>query len=153
MRQSALFALGRPLTCLVCRAYPSLLLFGQGRDIAAFQRMVARGCTRPPVRNGVQTLPQFGDPEHSDPPLAIRFRAGSDSVFGGDSLIESDLCPQCVQEVLGPWLKITPDDPREPQHRLDGEPRYAYQEYQLPGTVGEARSERPWRPNWPNAGE
>lgn len=70
------------------------------------------------------------DLEHQER-LAIRFRAGSDSVFSDGSLVESDLCQHCVQEVLGPWLKITPDDPREPQHGLDGEPRGAYQEYQL----------------------
>lgn len=91
------------------------------------------------------------DLEHQER-LAIRFRAGLDSVFGDGSLVESDLCQHCVLAVLGPWLRITPDDPREPQHKLDGEPRRAYQEYQLPGTDGEARPERARRPDLPDAG-
>lgn len=92
------------------------------------------------------------DLEHQER-LAIRFRAGSDSVFLDGSIVESDLCQHCVLEVLGPWLRVTPDDPREPQHRLDGEPKGAYQEYQLPGTDREAGPERSRRPNWPDADE
>ena len=70
------------------------------------------------------------DLEHQER-LAIRFRAGSDSVFGDGSLVESDLCQHCVRDVLGPWLRVTPDDPLEPQHRLEGGPKGAWQEYQL----------------------
>lgn len=73
--------------------------------------------------------PDFEHQEH----LAIRFRAGSDSVFGDGSLVEADLCQHCVKEALGPWLRVTVDDPREPKHRLEGGPRGAWQEYQLPG--------------------
>lgn len=72
------------------------------------------------------------DFEHQER-LAVRFRAGSDSVFGDGSLVESDLCQSCVLEVLGPWLRVTPDDSREPRHKLEGEPKGAWQEYQLPG--------------------
>lgn len=43
------------------------------------------------------------DFEHQER-LAIRFRAGSDSVFGDGALVESDLCQHCVLDVLGPWL-------------------------------------------------
>lgn len=85
--------------------------------------------------------------------LTISFRAGSDSVFGDGSLVESDLCQHCVQEVLGPWLRVTPDDPREPRHRLDGVPRRAHQEYQLPGMGGETGPERARRPGWPDTDE
>lgn len=76
------------------------------------------------------------DLEHQER-LAIRFRAGSDSVFSDGALVESDLCQHCVREVLGPWLRVTPDDPRGPRHRLDGEPTRAYQEYQLPDVLRE----------------
>ncbi len=92
------------------------------------------------------------DLEHQER-LAIRFRAGSDSVFSDGALVESDLCQHCVREVLGPWLRVTPDDPLEPRHRLDGEPNRAYQEYQLPGTDGETWPERPRRPGRPAPGE
>jgi hypothetical protein len=92
------------------------------------------------------------DFEHQER-LAIRFRAGVDSVFSDGALVESDLCQHCVREVLGPWLRVTPDDPREPRHRLDGGPRRAYQEYQLPGTGREAGPEISGQPDWPAAGE
>lgn len=80
-------------------------------------------------RCGREMLPNDLDCEHQER-LAVGFRAGYGSVFGDGSLVEADLCQHCVKEVLGPWLRVTEDDPFEPQHQLDGEPRAAYQEGQ-----------------------
>lgn len=40
--------------------------------------------------------------------LSHRDRAGYGSVFGDGRLVAIDLCQRCVKEVLGPWLKVTP---------------------------------------------
>lgn len=65
--------------------------------------------------------------------LAIRFRGGYASVFGDGNLVEADICQHCLNDVLGPWLRITEDDPFEPRKSLRGEPAGAWQEYQFPG--------------------
>lgn len=41
--------------------------------------------------------------------LAISFRGGYGSIFGDGSLVECDLCQHCMKEVLGAWLRISPD--------------------------------------------
>ena len=95
-------------------------------------------------RCGREMRAKAPDLEHQER-LALRFRAGMDSVFGDGALVESDLCQHCVKEVLGPWLRVTPDDPREPGHGLDGEPKGAFQEYQVPSD--KAKPERSNRPD------
>lgn len=62
---------------------------------------------------------------------AIRFRAGYGSIFGDGNLVEADICQHCLQEVFGKYLRITEDDPFDPQHKLSDEASRAYQEYQL----------------------
>lgn len=62
---------------------------------------------------------------------AIRFRGGYGSVFGDGNLVEADICQHCLQEVFGKYLRITEDDPFDPQHKLSDEASNAYQEYQL----------------------
>lgn len=62
---------------------------------------------------------------------AIRFRAGYGSVFGDGNLVEADICQHCLQEVFGKYLRITEDDPFDPQHKLSDEASKAYQEHQL----------------------
>lgn len=62
---------------------------------------------------------------------AIRFRAGYGSVFGDGNLVEADICQHCLQEVFGKYLRITEDDPFDPQHKLADEASNAYQERQL----------------------
>lgn len=76
--------------------------------------------------------PNNHDCEHQER-LAVRFRAGYGSVFGDGSLVELDLCQHCTQEVLGQWMRITPDDPFDPAHPSAGrgDPKGAYQQYQL----------------------
>ena len=59
--------------------------------------------------------------------LIISFRAGYGSVFGDGNLVESTLCQYCLQQLLGPWLSITEDDPFEPKHRARHLPQGAYQ--------------------------
>lgn len=81
-------------------------------------------------RCGREMIPNDLDCEHQER-LAVRFRAGYGSEFGDGNLVEGDFCQHCVKEVLGAWLRVTVDDPFEPHHRLAGEPRQAYQEYQL----------------------
>ncbi|HJV74794.1 MAG TPA: hypothetical protein VJ654_11275 [Noviherbaspirillum sp.] len=64
--------------------------------------------------------------------LIISFRAGYGSLFGDGNLVESALCQNCVNTLLGPWLRITADDPFEPRHPLRYLPQRAYQPNQLP---------------------
>jgi len=75
-------------------------------------------------------LPNDPDCEHQER-IAIRFRAGYESVFGDGNLVEADFCQHCLKDLLGQWLRVTSDDPFEPAHRLDGGPVGAFQEYQL----------------------
>lgn len=79
-------------------------------------------------------VPNDQDCEHQER-IAVRFRAGYDSVFGDGSLVEGDFCQHCIKELFGAWLRVTPDDPFEPKHGLAGEDRGeakgARQEYQL----------------------
>lgn len=81
-------------------------------------------------RCGREMIPNDQDCQHQER-IAVRFRAGYGSEFGDGNLVELDLCQHCVKEVLGEWLQVTPDDPFEPAHKLKGEPKGAYQEYQL----------------------
>ncbi|MEQ1661902.1 MAG: hypothetical protein ABL877_04325 [Thiobacillus sp.] len=80
-------------------------------------------------RCGRKMISNDQDCEHQER-LAVRFSAGYGSVFGDGSLVEGDFCQQCVKEVLGSWLRVTEDDPFDPAHKLDGEPKGAYQAYQ-----------------------
>lgn len=83
-------------------------------------------------RCGREMLPNDPDCEHQER-IAFRFRAGYGSVFGDGSLVEADLCQRCVIEMLGPYLRVTEDDPFEPKHlaAYHGDPKRAYQQYQL----------------------
>jgi hypothetical protein len=63
--------------------------------------------------------------------VAIRFRAGYGSIFEDGSLVESDICQHCLQDVFGKYLRITRDDPFDPRHKLIEEPVGVYQESQL----------------------
>ena len=63
--------------------------------------------------------------------IAIRFRGGYGSVFGDGNLVEADICQHCLLEVFGKYLRITEDDPFNPQHKLSDEASKAYQDYQL----------------------
>lgn len=58
---------------------------------------------------------QPDDPEYQEH-VALRFRAGYGSVFDDGSLVAADFCQHCVQAVLVPWLRVTPDDPFDPRH-------------------------------------
>ena len=40
--------------------------------------------------------------------LSIEHLGGFDSVFGDGNTVCIDLCQHCMQELLGPWLRITP---------------------------------------------
>ncbi|MGO9444618.1 MAG: hypothetical protein ACLPXB_07555 [Thiobacillaceae bacterium] len=86
---------------------------------------------------GREMLANDQDFEHQER-IAIRFRAGYGSVFGDGSLVEADLCQHCLRDVLGKFLRVTLDDPRDPQHHLrsPAEARRAYQEYQLRQVIG-----------------
>jgi len=46
---------------------------------------------------------------------SIAFRAGYGSKFGDGSLVAIDLCESCLLDVLGPWLRVTEDDPLTPK--------------------------------------
>lgn len=81
-------------------------------------------------RCGREMVPNDQDCEHQER-ITIRFRAGYESVFGDGNLVEGDFCQHCLREVLGEWLRVTKDDPFEPQHSLEGQPAGAFQEYQL----------------------
>jgi hypothetical protein len=41
--------------------------------------------------------------------LSIQFTGGYGSIFGDEANCELDLCQYCVKELLGSWLRITPD--------------------------------------------
>lgn len=75
-------------------------------------------------------VPDDTDCEHQER-IAIRFRGGYGSSFGDGNLVEADICQHCLQEVLGKYLRITEDDPFDPQHKLSEQASNAYQEYQL----------------------
>lgn len=77
-----------------------------------------------------EMAPDDANCEHHER-IAIRYRAGYGSVFGDGNLVEADLCQHCLQEVLGKYLRITQDDPFDPQHKLSDEASNAYQDYQL----------------------
>jgi hypothetical protein len=47
--------------------------------------------------------PDSGFPEK----LSIAYRGGFGSIFGDGCDISIDLCPQCVKETLGAWLRIS----------------------------------------------
>jgi hypothetical protein len=51
--------------------------------------------------------------------LSLSFRGGFGSIFGDGNEVSVDLCPHCVRETLGAWLRVTsPDDEREAARRL-----------------------------------
>ncbi len=55
--------------------------------------------------------------------FALSFRAGYGSVFGDGNYVEGDFCQECIQQLLGRWLRVTDDDPFEPQFKSESEPR------------------------------
>jgi len=42
--------------------------------------------------------------------LSVAFSTGYDSIFGDRNEVEIDLCPQCVKETLGAWLRFSQSD-------------------------------------------
>ena len=70
--------------------------------------------------------------------IAIRFRAGPGSLFGDGSLVELDFCQHCVKDTLGPWLRVTQDNPHAPKQQITppAVAHHAYQEYQLRQLMG-----------------
>ncbi|NYH17847.1 hypothetical protein GGD41_005075 [Paraburkholderia bryophila] len=42
--------------------------------------------------------------------MSVAWQGGFDSIFGDGSTVSIDLCPQCVKESLGAWLRITPPE-------------------------------------------
>ena len=63
--------------------------------------------------------------------LIISFRGGYGSIFGDGNFVEGDFCQACIQEVLGKWLRITQDDPFDPQYKPLGVARKIYRDYQF----------------------
>jgi Protein of unknown function (DUF2384) len=64
------------------------------------------------------------DPEWFEK-LSMAYSAGGDSLFGDGNDVAIDLCPQCIMEALGAWLRITPQDddfpvPSQPAMPLKG---------------------------------
>lgn len=55
--------------------------------------------------------------------FVISFRAGFGSVFGDGNSVEGDFCQDCIQTVLGKYLRVRLDDPFEPKHKLTSEPQ------------------------------
>lgn len=58
------------------------------------------------------TCDRCGKTVEVDDPQVVEFLqldevGGYESPFGDGSRVETDLCPSCVKEVLGPWLRIT----------------------------------------------
>jgi hypothetical protein len=84
-------------------------------------------------RCGREMHPNNQDCEHQER-LAVHFRAGYGSVFSDGSLVEADLCQHCVKEILGEWLRVTPDDPFELK-KPSGGPKGAFQQYQLGAAI------------------
>jgi hypothetical protein len=41
---------------------------------------------------------------------SIAYRAGYGSIFGDGNHVEIDLCQDCVQATMGPWLRILKDE-------------------------------------------
>lgn len=66
-----------------------------------------------------------------DERLTISFRGGYNSVFGDGSLVECDLCQQCVKDMLEKYLRVTIDEPFDPKYKPQAEYYRAYQDYQL----------------------
>ena len=77
-----------------------------------------------------EMVPKDPDCEYQER-VAIHFRAGYGSIFEDGNLVEADICQHCLQEVFGKYLRITHDDPFDPQHKLTEQPTRIYQEYQL----------------------
>lgn len=81
-------------------------------------------------RCGLEMDPEAIDGEWEER-VSIVFRGGYFSEFGDGSLVEGDFCQRCVKELLGPWLRVTPDDPSEPKHKPGHAAVKTYQDYQL----------------------
>jgi nitric oxide reductase large subunit len=60
----------------------------------------------------------------------VSFRAGYGSVFGDGNYVEGDFCQECIQTVLGKWLRVIDDNPFEPNHRPANEAEKLLQTYQ-----------------------
>jgi len=63
--------------------------------------------------------------------LVISFRGGYGSVFGDGNYIEGVFCQECVDETLGPWLRVTKDDPFDPRYKSDHLAEKSLQDYQI----------------------
>lgn len=61
----------------------------------------------------------------------VSFRAGYGSIFGDGNYIEGGFCQECIKEVLGPWLRITSDDPFDSKHKPDCQAEKILQHYQF----------------------
>ena len=69
----------------------------------------------------------------------VSFRAGYGSIFGDGNLVECDLCQDCVQSIMGKWLRVTQDDPFEGKHKLTNDPEKLLQPYQYRKVLEGAR--------------
>lgn len=58
--------------------------------------------------NGYMTVNAQHDLFERQEMLNIKFRGGYGSIFGDCDLIECDLCQNCVKELLGEYIRITP---------------------------------------------
>jgi len=61
----------------------------------------------------------------------VSFRAGYGSLFGDGNYIEGRFCQECINDVLGQWLKVTSDDPFDSRHRSAIDAEKILQQYQF----------------------
>lgn len=61
----------------------------------------------------------------------ISFRAGYGSVFGDGNYIEGGFCQECIQSVLGQWLRVTDDDPFDAKYKPVSQAEKFLQSYQF----------------------
>ncbi|MFP3588591.1 hypothetical protein SCB29_33915 [Paraburkholderia sp. SIMBA_055] len=52
--------------------------------------------------------------------VSLSFRGGFESIFGDGNEVSVDLCPQCVRDTLGAWLRITAPEPDWGRRRETG---------------------------------
>jgi len=63
--------------------------------------------------------------------FVISCRAGYGSVFGDGNFVEGDFFQECIQSVLGKWLRVTDDDPFDSKHNPVNEAEKILQNYQF----------------------
>ena len=65
----------------------------------------------------------------------ISFRAGYGSIFGDGNYVEGVFCQECIQSLLGQWLRVTEDDPFKTKYKSDCQAEKLLQSYQLKDTL------------------